>query len=168
MLAGLAEQVAHPGSSHANEHLDEICSAHLEKGHLGFTGNRFGQQRFSSTRRTDEQHPLGNLAAYLGIFFGILKEVDDFLELLFAFIGSGHVGEAYSGIAFGHDLGLVLVEREHPLSASTLAEFGEDDPPDDQEDQHRQDIAEQALHNTGFGRCHRVVLDALLIEQRYE
>src|SRR5690606_40660106 len=39
-LLGLVEQVPHPGSTHAHDHLDELRGGYREERHVGFTRHR--------------------------------------------------------------------------------------------------------------------------------
>ena len=58
-LPRFAEQLPHPGRAHAHIDLYEVRAAHGEKGSLGFSRQRPGQQGFTCARRAVEQHALG-------------------------------------------------------------------------------------------------------------
>ena len=95
-LAGLLEQVAHPGRSHAHEHLHELRAAALEEGDLRFAGGGLGQQRLAGARRAHQQHALGDAAAQTGELLRSLQELDDLLQLGDGLVRAAHILEGDS------------------------------------------------------------------------
>src|SRR3546814_18074433 len=53
VLLGIFEHVAHAGSTHADEHFDEVGTRNAEERHLGFAGDGLGQQRLAG--RSEER-----------------------------------------------------------------------------------------------------------------
>src|SRR5207247_2216897 len=62
-LLGLGEEVADSRGPHPDEHLHEVGAAQAEEGDAGLAGHGLGQQRLARTRRSDDEHPFGNLPA---------------------------------------------------------------------------------------------------------
>src|SRR5579863_4545546 len=59
-LTRLIEQVTHSTGTDANVHLHEFGCAHAEERHTCFTGDRLCQQRFTSSRRANQQRTTRN------------------------------------------------------------------------------------------------------------
>jgi len=95
VLFGLGKHVAHPRSTHADKHLDEIRTGNRKERNVGFAGHRFGQERLAGSRRTDQQNALRYLAAQTLKFAGIFQKVDHFFQLLFGFVTAGHIGKRH-------------------------------------------------------------------------
>src|SRR5207244_11255620 len=72
----LREHIAHASGADADEHLDEIRAAEAEKRNTGLTGDRLGQQCFACSRRTYEQHALGNPTTEFLILVRQLQKID--------------------------------------------------------------------------------------------
>ena len=125
LLLGLREEVADPGRADADEHLDELGSAQAEERHLGFAGDRAGQQRLARAGRADEQHALRNAAAERGVLLRVLQELDDLLQLLLGLVDARHVGEADLDVVFGEHAVLAAGKRHH-------AAFGAAHPPEEE------------------------------------
>ena len=90
---GLLEGIAHATRAHADEHFHEIASRHREKRHTSLACNGFRQQRFTRSRRTNEQGSFGNFTAQIGVFLRIFQKFHDFLHLLLRASLSSHVLE---------------------------------------------------------------------------
>ena len=56
VLLALLEEVAHTAGAYADEHLNEVGTGDGEERHIGFSGDRAGQQRLAGARRPDQQH----------------------------------------------------------------------------------------------------------------
>ena len=80
-LLGLGEEVADSRGPHPDEHLHEVGAAQAEEGDAGLAGHGLGQQRLARTRRSDDEHPFGNLPAEASVAIGILEEVHDLHQL---------------------------------------------------------------------------------------
>jgi len=94
VLLGFPEQVADPGCTDPDEHLDEIGAAHAVKRHTRFPGNRLGQQGLARARRALEENAAGNDRPQLAVLFGLLEKVDDLDQF---FLGLGHPGHVPEG-----------------------------------------------------------------------
>ena len=60
VLLALLEQVADAAGADADEHLDEVRTGDGEERHVGFAGDGAGEQGLAGSRRSDQQHALGN------------------------------------------------------------------------------------------------------------
>lgn len=100
ILLGLLEHIAHAACTDADEHFDEIGARNGEEGHIGFAGDRAGEQRLAGTRRTDEQHATRNLAAETLELLRITQEFDDFLEILLGLVDTGNVFESHAAMDY--------------------------------------------------------------------
>ena len=107
LLLGLAEEVAHTGCTHADEHLYKVRACQREERYVRLACHGLGQQGLTRARRTDQQSALGNLSTQFGIFLRLLQELHDFFHLLFGSGQSGHVLEGDFGrvAAFLEQLG---------------------------------------------------------------
>src|SRR5258708_4609923 len=94
VLLALHEEIAHPRRADADEHLDEIRTRDRKEGHPGFARYRTREQRFTGSRRADEQHALGDSAAEAREALRVLEELDYLFEFVFRFIDSGNIGES--------------------------------------------------------------------------
>ena len=163
VLLGLLEHVAHAARADADEHLDEVGTGNGEERHIGFAGDRTGQQRLTGARRADQQRALGDAPAEPLEFVGVFQEFDDLFDVFLGLVDAGHVVERDAAMAFGQKLGLGLAEA-HGLAAAGLHLAHEEDPHRDQE-QHgepRDEHADQRRHPVL--RRLDVDLDTLLME----
>src|SRR5690606_764892 len=147
----LLEQVAHARRAHADEHLDEVGAGEREERRARLARHRFGEQRLAGSRRADEQHALGQLAAELGKLLRVLEKIDDFDDFLFGFVEARHVFEG--DLLLAHRVEqhrLVLADVEH-LRARIHAPQQEDPQQHDQpqRDDPRQQAAEPVLFIPG-------------------
>ena len=81
-LLRLFEEIAHAARADADEHLDEIGTRDREERHARFARDRARQQRLTGTRRTEQQHALGNARAERLKLLRKLQELDDFAAAL--------------------------------------------------------------------------------------
>ena len=79
VLLALLEQVSHPGSANAHEHLHEVGAADGEKGNPGLAGDGAGQKRLARAWRSDQQDAFGNSPPQFLELLGVLQKFDDFL-----------------------------------------------------------------------------------------
>src|SRR5271156_104070 len=93
VLLALFEQIAHAARANADEHLDEIRTRDREERNVRFTSNRPRQQSLARPGGPDKQYTLGNASTEFLEFLRIFQEVDNFVELFFGLIDSGHVLE---------------------------------------------------------------------------
>ena len=116
---GLVEEVTHPGSADANEHLDELAAADGEEGDGGFTCDGPGQQGLAGAGRAYQENAPGDAGSKGEEPFRVLEELHHFLELGLRLVGAGHVGEADGGAAGEDHLGLAAA-KVHGLVAASL------------------------------------------------
>ena len=164
VLLRLLEQVADPRGPHAHEHLDKVAAAEGKERHVGFAGDRPGQQRFAGARRTDEQDALGDFRAERFVAGRVLEEVDHFLQLVFGFVAAGHVVEGDARVLVGNRLRLALADAHHRLAHRPHSPRQE--VPDPDEKQERQDPGEQERGQHAGTRAHELdVMRHQLVDQ---
>src|ERR1700730_16730351 len=93
VFLALLEQIANPARAHANKHFHEVRTGDREKRNVSFAGDRACKQGLARSRRSDEQHALGNAAAQLLEFLRVFKELNNLLQLFFSFVGSRDIFE---------------------------------------------------------------------------
>jgi len=164
---GLLEQVADPGGTDTDEHLDEVRTGDGVEGHPGLAGHRTGQQRLAGPGRPVEQHALGDLRPD-GLELGrVLQEVLDLLEFLDGLVRAGHVGKRGLGSVLGNEFGLGFAEVHYPGAATLHLVQHEEEDEDDQEE--RQPAEDKAPHRAALGDVDVPALRRLLrLEQLRE
>ena len=110
VFLALLEQVSHPGSAHAHEHLHEVGAADGEEGNPGLAGDGSGKKRLAGAWRANQQDPFGNSPSQFLKLLGVLQKFDDFLQLFLGFLGAGHVLEGDLLLLGGQQLGPALAE----------------------------------------------------------
>jgi hypothetical protein len=143
----LLEQIPDPGGAHADEHLDELGAGHGEERHVGFPGDRPGQQRLARARWSHEQHALGNPPSEPLILPRVPEEVDDLDQLGLRLVDAGHVLEGGLQLLAVVDLGLRAAEGQGLGRPATHA--AHDQHPDAHHDRQRDDPAEQQIPPQG-------------------
>ena len=138
---GLLEQVADPGGTDTDEHLDEVRAGDRVERHAGLAGDGAGEQRLAGAGRAVEQHALGDLGADGLELRRVLEELLDLLELLDRLVGAGDVGERRLRGVLGDQLGLGLAELHDPGAAALHLVHEEQEQQD--EDDDRQEVDEQ-------------------------
>src|SRR4051812_41395216 len=93
ILLALLEKVSDATRTHADEHFDKIRTRDGEERNIGFAGNRTGQQSLTCSRRSYQQHALGNASAQFLEFLRLAQEFDDLFQLFLGFIDASHVLE---------------------------------------------------------------------------
>ena len=116
---GLLEEIAHAAGANAHEHLDKFRTGNREEGHARFTRHGLGHQRLARARRAHHQHALGDARAQSGKFLRFLEELDHFLQLLFGFIGAGHIRKRHRGFVAGEHARAALA-KSHGLVVAAL------------------------------------------------
>ena len=184
-LLGLLEHVAHTRRADADEHLDEVGAADGEERHLGFAGNRLGEQRLAGARRADQQHAARDAAAELLELLRVFQEVNEFLDFFFGFVATGNVSEGGRVVGLVEHARLALAEAECAALAAALHLAHEVHPDADQQqerapadqDRHQQrllfarldfeldvvldQVAGQAAVEDRAERAHRAAVGAL-------
>src|SRR5208282_1072199 len=123
----------------ANEHLDKVRSRNRKERHARFPRDRPREQGLAGSRRSDQQHALGDSAAQPGEALGVAQKLNYLLELVLRLVDSRHVGERYFVRIFSEQLGAALAER-HRLAAADLHLAHEKNP------QRRQHYHREPLH----------------------
>ena len=173
-LARLLEQVAHLGRAHADEHLDKLRAGDREERYMRLTRDRLGKQRFTGTRRADEQRALGQLGTDRRILSRVVEEVYNLPQGLLRLVLSGDVRKGLAGFGFGIDLGVGFAEA-HGVPAHTLHHFFAEPLADHQDNDDWDRIAkQQAQQRRGLCRdlgskfyavCVQQALDQILIRK---
>ena len=140
VLLALFEQVADAAGAHADKHLHEVRTGDGEERHVGFAGDRAGQQGLAGSRRSDQQHALGNAAAELLELLRLAQELDDLLQLFLGLIHAGHVLERDLLLLHGEQARAALAEAQG-LVAAGLHLPQHEEP--DRADQHEGTDVEQ-------------------------
>jgi hypothetical protein len=136
LLAGLLEQVAHPGGSDADEHLDELGPADREERDAGLARHGAGQQRLARARGADEQDAFRHARAEPRLALRVLQELDDFLQLGLGLIHARHVAELRLGVGLDVHLRLALADGEHAAGpAEAVGHTPGEEGPDREEQQ---------------------------------
>src|SRR6266700_561588 len=76
VLLALFKKIAHAARAHAHEHFHEVRTGNREEGNVGFTGDRSRQQCLARSRRSHQEHALGNPSAKLLEFLRIFQELN--------------------------------------------------------------------------------------------
>ena len=161
-LGGLLKEVADTGCAHAHEHLHKVGAGDGEEGDIGFAGHGLGQQRFAGARRAYQQSTLGELGTDVGIFLGIVQEVDDLRQGFLGLVLTGHIGKGDAGLLFHVDLGVGLAHAADPAHASHAALFRHD-PHDEGEHEHDEHKGQNEVDGEQKERAHlRLVLRVIV------
>ena len=92
-------------------------------------------------RRSDEQGPLGDLAAQPGELAGVLQIFDDLLKLLTGLVDAGDVGEGHAALLFRQHARAALAET-HGAGARILLHLAHHEEADAEDEQERQRVVE--------------------------
>ena len=162
VLLRLLEHVAHARRADADEHLDEVRAGDREERHLGFAGDRLGEQRLAGTRIADHQHAARDAPAQLLELGRVAQELDQLADFFLGLVTAGDVGEGDRVVGFVEHARLALAERERAAPAAALHLAHEEDPHAD-EQQHREPrdehLREEALLFLRLGLDLDAVLD---------
>ena len=117
-LAGFKE-VAHAACAHAHEHFYKVRTGHTEERHSRFASDCACEERLAGTRRPDEQSPLRDSSTELIVFFRVLQELHEFLQVLLGLVATRHVVERGLLLRVVTDnLCLALAKAERVLAAT--------------------------------------------------
>mmetsp|Transcript_12697 Transcript_12697/g.33750 ORF Transcript_12697/g.33750 Transcript_12697/m.33750 type:complete len:691 (-) Transcript_12697:111-2183(-) len=119
ILLRLLEEVAYARRADTDEHLDELGAGDAEEGHASLAGDRLGEERLTRTRRSDEEHALGDARTHGGESLGTLEEVHNLHEVVLRLLHARHVVERHAGVGLHLELRLALSERERVVSTWT-------------------------------------------------
>ena len=109
ILFRLVEEVANARRTDADEHLDEVRAGLGEERHVRLARYGFGEKRFTSSGRTDEQYAVRHSRADRGELAGVFEELDYLFEFFFLFLRARHVAELDFGLTLRIGLGLAEV-----------------------------------------------------------
>ena len=87
------EEITDTGSTHTDEHLNEVRTGGVEEVDARLTRNGSGKQGLTCSRRSHKEDALGNPGSDFNESFRVLEEINDFLKLVFAFLLSCHIGK---------------------------------------------------------------------------
>ena len=149
------EHIADAAGADADEHLNELGTADGEERHAGFASDGAGEQCFAGAWRAHQQHAFGDTAAEAGEFFGILEELDDFLQIVFDAFQAGDVGEGdgfFAGlfVALGGAFG--KAGEDAAAAQELIARAAEHHPQEEEQQQRRGEVHEHRQnHVVGLG-----------------
>ena len=118
VLLGLLEQVAHPGGTDADEHLDEVRAGDRVERHARLTGDGPREQRLAGTGRPVQQDALRDLRAEGLVAARVLQEVLDLVQLLDRLVRARHVRERRLRHVLVELLRARLAEAHHAVPAT--------------------------------------------------
>ena len=130
-LLSLLKHVAHARGTDADKHFDEVRAAKTEKRHARFAGDRFGQQGLAGTRRTNQQHALGNPTAEPLVAIRGFEKVDDFAQFVDRFVDAGDIVEGPFDVFLGVEFGATATKRHRRTGSAHTSEHH-----DHQQQQH--------------------------------
>ena len=152
-LGSLLEQVTDTAGAQTHEHFLKIGTGHGEEGDTCLAGHGLGDQGLTGTGRANQQCALGQFGADIGVFLGVMQEVDDLLQAFLGLVLTGHVLEGDAGLFFHIHLGLGLAHTaHHAVAAHPLGQHIHEEEQNAEGQQGGQDHKDQ-----------RVVLDDLLV-----
>ena len=150
-LAGVGEEVPHPGRPHPDEQLDEARAGEGQEGHPGLAGHGPGHERLARPRRPDHEHPPGADGPGPFVALGMAEEVDDLGHLPLGPLVAGDVGEAGGGLVLVVDLGLGSADAHDAAGQLLLTPSADpDEEGDEQEEgQEREQVGEEGRARSG-------------------
>ena len=143
-LLGLAEQVSHARGADADDRLDELGGAEMEKnGAPASPATARASSVLPVPGRAGEQHAARDPAAQALVALRVLEEVDDLGQLRLGLVDAGDVGERHVRVA-GFDPSCAaaaeVAERAHLAAGDAAA--GPDEEADEQD--HGAEAEDQA------------------------
>ena len=143
----LLKKVPHLRGAHAHKHLHKLTARHGEEGHACLSGHRLGQHGLAGAGRAHQQDPLGHGGPSLGVLFGVVKIVHNFLQAFFGLVLAGHIRklDALGGLDIHLGVGFSKAHRVgaasplHQFFIHIIAQQGEQDygqHPADEEAEH--------------------------------
>src|SRR5690606_34662008 len=94
----LLKEVANARCTNANKHFHKVGTGHGKERNTCLSGYSLGEKGFTSSRRTYQQHTLGDLATEGGILLRIFEKIDYFHYLFLGFFKTGNVGECHGDL----------------------------------------------------------------------
>src|SRR6185312_6856859 len=172
MLARLFEEVADPGGSYADDHLNEFRRAHGKERHPGLARYGSRQQGLSGPWCPYQQHTLWSRSAQPGVLLRFLEKIHDLDQLVLSLVDTRHVIERDSGV-----LRLVVATRttladahEPTAQAAALLRRTAEDPDIESNDEQRRTEAEEQCRPRATARLDglRTDLDLVIDQQLLE
>ena len=127
VLFPLHEKITNTAGTDADKHFDKVGTGNGKERDAGLTRNRTGQKGFAGSRRTNQQHALGNLATQLGKLLRIPEKLDNLFQFLLGLVNTGHIFKGHQPLGIRQQLGLAFAEA-HRLTTTGLHLAHEEDP----------------------------------------
>src|ERR1051326_4028068 len=124
VLGGLAEELAHALRADADKDFREIAAVRAEETSICFTSNSFSEHSLAGSRRTDEQHALGQVAPEALVFSRFAQKIHDLLHLALGFLDTGNLAKS-NGRSMSHMCAFAFAQIHLPH------EHENDDPADE-------------------------------------
>ena len=162
LLAGVGEQVAHPGRADPDEHLHETGPGQGQERHPGLAGHGSGHQRLAGAGRADHEHAPGSDRAGVAVLVGVFEEVDHLGHFLFGPRVAGDVVEAGGGaVVEVVDAGLGAAHTGDAAGHGPASPADPHEEPDQQQQRQQVDEDPESGHARpgGAGHLHVVVLE---------
>src|SRR3990172_230155 len=105
----------------------------------GLAGHRLREQRLSSTGGPYQKDALGNASTQRGELLGVLQKLNNFLQLFFGLVHTGHVKERYARPGAAEHTGAALAEVERLVVRSLSLPQEEEDNGEDDDDREEVD-----------------------------
>ena len=150
----MLEEVSDTARTNTHEHFHEVRTGNRVERGARFTCNRTREEGLARTRRSVQQHTLGDLRSHFLETLSVGQEVLDLDQLFDRLIGTGDVFERGLGHVFRDRLGLGLTEV-HQAAAAAL-HLTEDEDHQQDEQRKRQEGDEQGDQQV-LARDHDVV-----------
>merc|ERR1740138_897573 len=161
-------------ATNADEHFNKLGTGDGKEWNTGFTGDRFGEQSLTGTRRTDQQNALRDLRADGCESFRFLQKLDYLHEILLGFVDTGNVIERDARVRLHLKLGFGFTKRHrvvaahaspHARSAAAAGSSGEQKQTANEQQRKRQVTQQVQEDATGiFGLAVRRKVDILFSE----
>src|SRR5450756_1269359 len=164
ILLRLCEQVPDAACAHADKHLDELRTRHVEERHFGLAGDCASKQRLSTARRSNQQCALGNLGTHYRKLLGVLEVVDQLARLFLGLIQAGNILKRHARAIVHEQLGLALAKPDHLVVLATLHALHHEEPEPEQE--HKLSLIHQQRQPYTRLRLVEVPLHTLCDQQR--
>ena len=101
--------------------LNKVGAGDREELNVCLACNSLGQQSLTGSRRAYEQHALGDAGAHLGIFLGILQEVNDLSQFGLLLVAACHIGKGDLFLFLAAETGARLAELCNAACAACAA-----------------------------------------------
>src|SRR5262245_47987251 len=117
IFLALFEQVANAAGANADEHFYEVGPRNREKWHVCFASNCPGKEGLTGSRRSNQQHSLGNASTQFLELLGFAQELNNLLELFLGLLHAGDILKRHLFLLHGEQPGPALTERQGLISA---------------------------------------------------